>query len=80
MTGRMYGYIFLMARRLYQSDLSDDEWGFVAPYLALLPEEADQYTVFNAVLRLARTGAQWHKPPMISRRGRLHLLPVAAGS
>lgn len=26
--------------RTYPSDISDDEWGFVAPYLALMCEEA----------------------------------------
>jgi transposase len=29
-------------RKPYPSDVSDDEWAFVAPYLALLPEEAGQ--------------------------------------
>ena len=43
-----------LARRPYPTDVSDDEWAFVAPYLALLPEEAGQRKhelreVFNAV-------------------------------
>ena len=29
-------------RRLYPSDVSDEEWAFAAPYLALLPEGAGQ--------------------------------------
>ena len=33
----------------YPSDVSDDEWAFVAPYLALLPEQSAQreYSVAN---------------------------------
>jgi hypothetical protein len=29
-----------MARKPYPSDVSDDEWAFVAPYLTLMSEEA----------------------------------------
>ena len=48
----------------YQSDSSDDEWAFVAPYLSLLPEEAvqrrhDLRRVFDAVKWVAWTGAPW---------------------
>jgi hypothetical protein len=31
-----------MTRKPYATDVSDDEWAFVSPYLALLPEEAGQ--------------------------------------
>ena len=31
-----------MARKSYSTDVSDDEWAFVAPYLTLLPEESGQ--------------------------------------
>ena len=31
-----------MARKPYPSDVSDDEWAFVAPYLTLMSEEASQ--------------------------------------
>ncbi|MFT8246289.1 transposase, partial [Roseomonas sp. BN140053] len=27
-----------MTRKAYPSDVSDEEWGLVAPYLVLLPE------------------------------------------
>ena len=31
-----------MARKGYPSDVSDEEWHFVAPYLTLVPEDAPQ--------------------------------------
>ena len=31
-----------MERKAYPSDISDEEWGFVAPYLTLMTEEAPQ--------------------------------------
>ena len=47
-----------MKRTPYPSDVSDDEWSFVAPYLTLMTEEAPQREhdlreVFNG-LRLPR--------------------------
>jgi transposase len=55
-------------RQRYDSDVSDEEWAFVAPYLTLMTELAPQRThplreVFNAVRWLARTGAQWRLLP-----------------
>jgi transposase len=55
-------------RRRYDSDVSDEEWAFVAPYLTLMTEAAPQREhplreVFNAVRWLARTGAQWRLLP-----------------
>jgi transposase len=55
-------------RRAYPSDVSDDEWAFVAPYLALLPEEAGQRRhelreVFNALRWLVKSGAPWRMLP-----------------
>ena len=46
-------------RTSYPTDVSDEEWAFVAAYLTLLPEDAGQRTyslreVFNG-LRLPRT-------------------------
>ncbi len=57
-----------MARKPYPSDVSDDEWAFVAPYLALLPEDAGQRRhdlreVFNALRYLVRSGAPWRMLP-----------------
>ena len=31
-----------MARKPYPSDVKDDEWDFVAPYLALIREDSPQ--------------------------------------
>jgi transposase len=50
------------------TDVSDDEWAFVAPYLTLLPENAGQRTyslreVFNGVRWMARAGAPWRLMP-----------------
>lgn len=58
----------MSTRTLYLSDVSDDEWEFVAPYLTLLSEDAGQrkYTlreVFNILRYLARTGAHWRMLP-----------------
>jgi transposase len=57
-----------MTRDPYPSDVSDDEWAFVAPYLTLMREDAPQRDyplreVFNALRWLARSGAQWRMLP-----------------
>jgi transposase len=57
-----------MDRKAYPSDVSDDEWAFVAPYLTLMTEAAPQRDyplreVFNALRWLARSGAQWRMLP-----------------
>jgi transposase len=57
-----------MYRRPYPSDVSDEEWAFVAPYLSLLPQTAAQRRhelreVFNAVRYIVRTGAPWRWLP-----------------
>jgi transposase len=54
--------------RPYPSDVSDEEWAFVAPYLTLMREDAPQRDhplreVFNGLRWLARTGAQWRMLP-----------------
>lgn len=48
----------------YPSDVSDEEWAFVAPYLTLLPEDAGQRRyelreVFNGLRHLIKSGALW---------------------
>lgn len=55
-------------RKPYPSDVSDEEWAFVVPYLTLLPLEAEQRVhdlrdVFNAVRYLVRTGGAWRYLP-----------------
>jgi transposase len=57
-----------MDRKSYPSDVSDDEWTFVAPYLTLMTEEAPQRThslceVFNGLRWMARAGAPWRLLP-----------------
>jgi transposase len=56
------------ARKPYPSDVSDDEWALVAPYLTLLPEEAGQREyplreVFNGLRYIVKTGAPWRWMP-----------------
>ena len=53
-----------MERKAYPSDVSDDEWAFVAPYLTLMTEEAPQRQyplreVFNGLRYIVHTGMQW---------------------
>ncbi|NMG16689.1 transposase, partial [Aromatoleum bremense] len=53
-----------MSRKPYPSDVSEEEWHFVAPYLTLMTEQAPQRSyplreVFNALRWLARAGAPW---------------------
>jgi transposase len=55
-------------RTPYDTDVSDEEWAFVAPYLTLLPEDAAQREhslreVFNALRWLVRAGAPWRLIP-----------------
>jgi transposase len=52
----------------YLSDVTDEEWALVAPYLALCKEEAEQRdyplrAVFNALRYIVRTGSQWRYMP-----------------
>jgi transposase len=55
-------------RQPYPSDVTDEEWAFVAPYLTLMRPDAPQRThdlreVYNALRWLVRTGAQWRYLP-----------------
>lgn len=55
-------------RKAYPSDVSDDVWALVAPYLILLPETASQRThalreVFNDLRYIVKTGAPWRWMP-----------------
>jgi transposase len=55
-------------RSPYQTDVSDEEWAFVAPYLTLLPEDASQRKyplreVFNGVRYIVKSGAHWRLMP-----------------
>ena len=55
-------------RKTYPSDVSDEEWAFVARYLTLMRENAPQRErslreVFNGLRWIIRTGAQWRMMP-----------------
>ena len=57
-----------MERKPYPSDVSDEEWAFVAPYLTLMTEEAPQRDhslreVFNGLRWMVRAGAPWRMMP-----------------
>ena len=52
----------------YPSDVSDEEWTFVVPYLTLSRDDSPQRhhelrAVFNALRWLVRTGASWRMMP-----------------
>jgi transposase len=58
----------MSVRKPYPSDVSDEEWALVAPYLTLMTEAARQRKhelreVFNALRYLARAGAPWRMLP-----------------
>jgi transposase len=55
-------------RKPYPSDVTDEEWAFAAPYLALVHEGAPQRRhelreVFNALRWIVRAGAPWRLLP-----------------
>src|SRR5262249_816917 len=57
-----------MERKAYPSDVSDEEWALVAPYLTLMTEDAPQRDyplreVFNGLRWIVRTGAPWRWMP-----------------
>jgi transposase len=57
-----------MERKPYPSDVSDEEWAFVAPYLTLMTEDAPQRDyplreVFNGLRYVARGGIAWRMMP-----------------
>ena len=60
----------MAAVRTYPSDVKDEEWSFVAPYLCLMREDAPQRDyplplrdLFNALRYLAHTGCPWRYLP-----------------
>src|SRR3982751_1785509 len=55
-------------RKPYPTDVSDEEWAFVAPYLTLMTPDAPQRDyelrdVFNATRWIVKTGAPWRYLP-----------------
>lgn len=58
----------MSTRKAYPTDVTDEEWAFVARYLTLLTPEAPQRRhdlreVFNALRWLVRAGAAWRMLP-----------------
>jgi transposase len=56
------------ARQRYPTDVSDDEWALVAPYLTRMKEDAPQREhalreVFNGLRYVARAGLTWRMMP-----------------
>lgn len=57
-----------MPRKAYPSDVSDEEWDFVVPYLTLMTQDAPQREydlreVFNGMRWIVRTGSPWRYMP-----------------
>ena len=56
------------SRKPYPSDVSDEEWALVAPYLTLLSEDCPRRShrlreVFNGLRYIVKTGAPWRWMP-----------------
>jgi transposase len=57
-----------MRKKSYPSDVSDEEWALMAPYLSLMTEDAPQREhslreVFNGLRWIVRAGASWRMLP-----------------
>src|ERR1051325_8796172 len=57
-----------MPRKPYPSDVSNEEWGLLAPYLTLMTESAPQRTYplgefFNGLRWMVRAGSPWRMMP-----------------
>lgn len=57
-----------MSRKVYPTDVSDEEWDFVAPYLTLIREDAAQRVhslrdVFDALRWMVKAGCPWRMLP-----------------
>lgn len=57
-----------MKRRSYPSDISDEEWNIIAPYIPPeqpggRPRTTDMREVINAIWYVLRTGCQWRMIP-----------------
>lgn len=55
-------------RKSYPSDISDDDWAFLAPYLTLMREDAPQREhslreLYNGLCYVVKTGCQWRFLP-----------------
>ena len=66
-----------MARKVYPSDVTDDERAFASPYVALMTEEAPQRTydlqeVFNGPRWIIQASTPWRMTPNDLPRGKLN--------
>ena len=57
-----------MARKPYPTDVSDEEWSFMLPYLTLMRQDAPQREhdlreLYNGLRWMVRTGASWRMMP-----------------
>jgi transposase len=57
-----------MARKPYPTDVTDEEWAFMLPYLTLMREDAPQREhsmreLYNGLRWMVRTGASWRMMP-----------------
>lgn len=57
-----------LSRKPYPTDISDEEWAFIAPYLTLMTESAPQREypmreVYNALAYIVRAGCPWRLLP-----------------
>jgi len=57
-----------MKRQAYPSDVTDEEWAFIRPYLTLMKEDAPQREhdlreVFNGLRWIVKTGSPWRMMP-----------------
>jgi transposase len=57
-----------ITRKPYTTDVSDEEWAFVVPYLTLLSEDASQRRydlreVYNGLRYIVKTGSHWRNMP-----------------
>ena len=58
----------MATRKHYPSDVTDDEWAFLAPYLTLMREDAPQRDyplrdLLDALRWVVKTGCQWRYLP-----------------
>lgn len=57
-----------MARKPYATDLTDEQWGLIAPMIPEAepggrPRRVDMREVVNAILYVVRTGCAWRHVP-----------------
>lgn len=62
-----------IVRKPYPSDVSDEEWSLIVPYLTLQREDAGQREhslreVFNGLRYIVKTGAPWRWMPRTTCR------------